>query len=211
MLPPQALLAAAAQIAVAVAVRNLPWWQVLLAGHLVGGVMANNLTAALHECCHFLVFRTPAYNKYLSFVINCPLGIPAATGFRKYHLDHHSDMVRGAVCAGRIARRGMCCDAQRQRSTQAGVQRDVSGCRKEASDKGEGLTSTHTTHTATAQGVEHVDVDVPTWLEASYIGNTLAKMVYCVVFMACYSVRPLVVSPKPVGECAAPLSQGCWV
>lgn len=90
----QALVASVAQVAVAVYVRNWAWWQVILAGHVVGGVMANNLTAALHECCHYLIFRTPSYNKYLSYVINCPLGIPAAVGFRKYHLEHHSDMVR---------------------------------------------------------------------------------------------------------------------
>ncbi len=84
----------AAHMSIAVAVRNSPLWLLVLTAWTVGGTAYNNLTAALHECCHYLIFRRPAHNKWFALVINLPMVVPAAVSFRKYHLEHHSDMVR---------------------------------------------------------------------------------------------------------------------
>lgn len=95
----------AAHVCIAVAVRRWPLWMLAVTAWLVGGTAYNNLTAALHECCHYLIFRRPVHNKWFALVINLPMVVPAAASFRKYHLEHHSDMVRRIVVAGG----GWCC------------------------------------------------------------------------------------------------------
>lgn len=82
------------QVVMAWAVRDQPWWKVLVAAYVVGGTASQNLFTAQHELSHFLAFRTPLYNKVLSIASNCPLVVPTATSFRKYHQEHHSHLVR---------------------------------------------------------------------------------------------------------------------
>lgn len=81
-------------VATAFIVRNWSVAQLFIAAWLIGGTCNQNLMCAQHELSHFLAFRKPAYNKILSVVSNMPLAIPMATAFRKYHQEHHSDMVR---------------------------------------------------------------------------------------------------------------------
>lgn len=83
----------ALQVAMAYAVRDLSWWKVLVAAYVVGGTASQNLFCAQHELSHFLAFRTPLYNRILSLASNCPLVVPMATAFRKYHQEHHSHLV----------------------------------------------------------------------------------------------------------------------
>ena len=73
-------------------VRDAPWWKVALAAYAIGGTASQNLFCAQHELSHFLAFKTPLYNRILSFASNCPLAIPMATAFRKYHQEHHSHL-----------------------------------------------------------------------------------------------------------------------
>ena len=73
-------------------VRDAPWWKVLLAAYAIGGTASQNLFCAQHELSHLLAFRTPLYNRILSFASNCPLAVPMATAFRKYHQEHHSHL-----------------------------------------------------------------------------------------------------------------------
>ena len=94
------------QVAVAWAVREAPWWKVLVAAYVVGGTASQNLFTAQHELSHFLAFRTPLYNKVLSIVSNCPLVVPTATSFRKYHQEHHSHLVRPCPVPWRVLQRG---------------------------------------------------------------------------------------------------------
>ncbi|KAK9914834.1 hypothetical protein WJX75_001152 [Coccomyxa subellipsoidea] len=82
----------ALQVAMAYAVRDLSWWKVLVAAYVVGGTASQNLFCAQHELSHFLAFRTPLYNRILSLASNCPLVVPMATAFRKYHQEHHSHL-----------------------------------------------------------------------------------------------------------------------
>ena len=83
----------AVQVAMAYAVRDVSWWKVLVAAYVVSGTASQNLFTAQHELSHFLAFRKPLYNKILSLASNCPLVVPMATSFRKYHQEHHSHLV----------------------------------------------------------------------------------------------------------------------
>ena len=83
----------AVQVAMAYAVRDASWWKVLVAAYVVSGTASQNLFTAQHELSHFLAFRKPLYNKILSLASNCPLVVPMATSFRKYHQEHHSHLV----------------------------------------------------------------------------------------------------------------------
>ena len=47
------------------------------------------------------------------------------------------------------------------------------------------------------QGVDGGDVDLPTLLEASYVAGFAAKMVWGLLYLIIYGVRPLLVRPKP--------------
>lgn len=118
-------------------VRDAPWWKVAVAAYAIGGTASQNLFCAQHELSHFLAFRRPLYNRILSFASNCPLAVPMATAFRKYHQEHHSHL-----------------------------------------------------------GVDGWDVDLPTRVEASVVGNGAAKLLWCFAYQAIYGVRPLLVRPK---------------
>ncbi|CAK0780311.1 hypothetical protein CVIRNUC_005008 [Coccomyxa viridis] len=82
----------AVQVAMAYAVKDASWWKVLVAAYVVSGTASQNLFTAQHELSHFLAFRKPLYNKILSLASNCPLVVPMATSFRKYHQEHHSHL-----------------------------------------------------------------------------------------------------------------------
>lgn len=85
----------AVTIATAFFVRDAPWWKVWLAAYAIGGTASQNLFCAQHELSHFLAFKRPVLNRVLSFASNCPLVVPMATAFRKYHQEHHSHLVSG--------------------------------------------------------------------------------------------------------------------
>lgn len=81
------------QVVMAYIVRDMSWWKVLVAAYVVSGTASQNLFCAQHELSHFLAFKKPVYNRILSLLSNCPLVVPMATAFRKYHQEHHSHLV----------------------------------------------------------------------------------------------------------------------
>lgn len=81
------------QVVMAYAVRDMSWLKVVVAAYVVSGTASQNLFCAQHELSHFLAFRKPIYNRILSLASNCPLVVPMATAFRKYHQEHHSHLV----------------------------------------------------------------------------------------------------------------------
>ena len=97
------------QVVMAWYVRDMPWWKVMLAAYVVSGTASQNLFTAQHELSHFLAFRTPLYNRILSLASNCPLVIPTATAFRKYHQEHHSHLVRMHALAPTGEALPLCC------------------------------------------------------------------------------------------------------
>lgn len=90
----QVLAVVALQCVMAWAVRDMAWWKVVALAYLVGGSASQNLFCAQHELSHFLAHRRLVVNRALSLISNCPLVVPMATAFRKYHQEHHSHLVR---------------------------------------------------------------------------------------------------------------------
>jgi sphingolipid delta-4 desaturase len=81
------------QIGMAYFMRNASWTSIFVLGYIISGTCNQNLFCAQHELSHFLALKKPAHNKVLSILSNCPLVVPSATTFRKYHQEHHSHLV----------------------------------------------------------------------------------------------------------------------
>ena len=79
----------AVQVAAAVALKDVPWWGVLLAAYLFGAFADHALWTLIHDCTHNLVFRCSRNNALLQMLANLPIVFPAAISFRKYHMLHH--------------------------------------------------------------------------------------------------------------------------
>ena len=79
----------AAQLLTAWALRDQPWWLVVLVAWLFGGVVNQSLLLAIHELSHNLAFDRPWKNRLFAVFINLPVGVPVAETFRYYHLLHH--------------------------------------------------------------------------------------------------------------------------
>jgi hypothetical protein len=217
------------QVAMAYYVADMPWWKVLLAAYVVSGTASQNLFTAQHELSHYLAFRTPLYNRILSLASNCPLVVPTATAFRKYHQEHHSHLVRArlpsaphypavlsACCAWvsdlecralHCATLGTCHNDLKSRAGHLLMrpwQKAACPCCAEAVAGGASecmcaRLGGGVTAGMRAQGVDGWDVDLPTFLEANYITSTLAKVLWVFVYIAVYGLRPIIIRPKPIG------------
>ena len=80
----------AAQLGLAFALREAPWWLIVLLAYGVGGVINQTLMLAIHELSHNLAFRKPWQNRAFAMFVNLPIGVPVAETFRYYHLLHHT-------------------------------------------------------------------------------------------------------------------------
>src|SRR6478752_1463190 len=79
-----------AQLGLAFALRDAPWWLLVLVAYGVGGVINQALLLAIHELSHNLAFRRPWHNRAFAVFVNLPVGVPVAETFRYYHLLHHT-------------------------------------------------------------------------------------------------------------------------
>lgn len=77
------------QLATAYALRDAPWWWILVVAYAFGGVLNQALLLAIHELSHNLAFRKPIGNRLFAIFVNLPVGVPVAETFRYYHLLHH--------------------------------------------------------------------------------------------------------------------------
>jgi sphingolipid delta-4 desaturase len=127
----------AVQLATAYALRDAPWWLIVLVAYSFGGVLSQALLLAIHELSHNLAFKRPWQNRWFAVFINLPIGVPVAETFRYYHLLHHHQ-----------------------------------------------------------QGVEGVDTDLPTELEARFARGRLRKALWLAFQGFAYALRPLLVHPK---------------
>lgn len=80
----------AAQLGLAVVLRDTPWWAMLLIAYLVGAVIDHGLFVLIHECAHNLLFRKRSLNTLAGILANVPSLIPSSVSFKRYHLKHHS-------------------------------------------------------------------------------------------------------------------------
>ena len=97
---PWTLLFAAAfvalQLLLAWWVKDQPWWVAVLLAVGVGAFVIHGLNCVIHEATHNLVFRGSPRNKAIGIFATLPCLVPAACGFRHYHLLHHREFgVRG--------------------------------------------------------------------------------------------------------------------
>ncbi|RYZ07072.1 MAG: fatty acid desaturase [Myxococcales bacterium] len=85
------------QLGLAYALRDAPWWALLLVAYGVGGVINQALLLAIHELSHNLAFKKPLYNRAFALFVNLPVGVPVAETFRYYHLLHHTHQGDGEL------------------------------------------------------------------------------------------------------------------
>ena len=84
------LLSVSLQIAIARVCSGLPWYLFVPAAYTFGATLNHSLFLAIHEMSHNLAFESPAYNKILSVIANCPIGFPYCATFKDFHMQHHT-------------------------------------------------------------------------------------------------------------------------
>ena len=84
------LVALQVAIGIGLAYVHAPWWAIVIVAYVVGAFANHALFVLIHDYSHNLVFRTSNANRLGSIVANVAIVFPAAIGFRKYHLLHHS-------------------------------------------------------------------------------------------------------------------------
>ena len=79
------------QLSVAYVMRNADILNLLVAAYCIGGTCNHSLALAMHELAHNLAFGCSKLkaNRFLAYFANFPIGFPAASSFKKYHLLHH--------------------------------------------------------------------------------------------------------------------------
>lgn len=66
------------------------WWLALLVAYFVGAFANHSLYVIIHEATHNLIFANRRLNNVAAIVADLPNVVPAAIGFRLFHLKHHS-------------------------------------------------------------------------------------------------------------------------
>src|ERR1700754_3546040 len=79
-----------AQCALAVAVKDQPWWVVIVVAYLLGAFADHSLFVMIHECAHHLLFKSRAANRLSGILANLPQLFPSSVSFERYHIKHHS-------------------------------------------------------------------------------------------------------------------------
>jgi len=61
----------------------------LLTAWIIGGAASHALSLMTHEVSHNLVFKTKEANEYFGIFCNIGMGLPSASTFKRYHMEHH--------------------------------------------------------------------------------------------------------------------------
>ena len=69
-----------------------PWWAILLRAYCVGAFFNHALFTFVHEAAHDNIFKKKIWNRIWGIVCNVAQGFPSASGFKTFHLIHHSNM-----------------------------------------------------------------------------------------------------------------------
>ncbi|CAI5780627.1 delta(4)-desaturase C4-monooxygenase DES2-like [Podarcis lilfordi] len=72
-------------------VKGLPWKWVFFWAYAFGGCVNHSLALAIHDISHNVPFgnNKAKWNRFFGMFANLPIGVPYATSFKKYHVDHH--------------------------------------------------------------------------------------------------------------------------
>lgn len=79
----------AAQVGIALAIRNVPWWVLALVAYTIGAVINCGVLNMIHEASHNLIFRSRRWNRVAAYVANLGAFSPYVETFYHYHLPHH--------------------------------------------------------------------------------------------------------------------------
>jgi sphingolipid delta-4 desaturase len=85
------VLAASAQLALAMAVSHGPWWVMLLTAYFIGTAINIMLFQLGHECTHGLVFKKSSWNRHLFTYTTLPMFMSGHHTWWMEHLVHHND------------------------------------------------------------------------------------------------------------------------
>ena len=66
-----------------------PWYIWAFCCCTICATMNNSLPLAFHEISHNLGAKKMWHNRVLAIIANLPMAIPAASTFRRYHIEHH--------------------------------------------------------------------------------------------------------------------------
>ena len=80
------------QFALAYALRDRPWWIIILTAYAVGAFANHSMYVMIHECAHNLLFVNRSLNRVAAILADLPNVVPAAVSFAGYHLKHHAFM-----------------------------------------------------------------------------------------------------------------------
>lgn len=69
--------------------QGAPWYTWLFCCYTISGAINHMMTLAMHELSHNLGAKGVTPNRFLAIFANLPMGIPAASSFKRYHLEHH--------------------------------------------------------------------------------------------------------------------------
>lgn len=67
----------------------MSWPVFFLIAYVYGGTVSHSLSLMTHELSHNLIFKGKSANEYFAIFCNMGMGIPAATTFKRYHMEHH--------------------------------------------------------------------------------------------------------------------------
>ena len=85
-----ALVALQSGVAILIARRHVPVWEMLLVAYTLGAIVDHALWALIHEATHRLIFAHSSTNAAAGMMANLPLLVPGYAHFHRYHLRHHS-------------------------------------------------------------------------------------------------------------------------
>lgn len=84
------VVAVLAQFGVAWALRESPWWLILLVAYAFGAFVNHAMYVMIHEATHGLIFKRRTPNNLAAILAGTVNVVPTSMSFREYHLKHHA-------------------------------------------------------------------------------------------------------------------------
>ncbi|KAL8828932.1 MAG: hypothetical protein Q9191_002302 [Dirinaria sp. TL-2023a] len=163
----------ALQLGCALLLRNTPILSppFLLTAYIVGATANQNLFLSIHEISHNLAFRNPLANRLFAIFANLPIGLPYSAAFRVNEQTPFPSPHSHKPIHGPETRADFSCSKNKK--------------------------PYHLTHHKSL-GVDGLDTDLPTALEAFFLDSVLGKAFFCTFQILFYAIRPMMVYQLPL-------------
>jgi sphingolipid 4-desaturase/C4-monooxygenase len=86
---PYVILLVFAQLVAAYLTKYMSWPVYFIVAYAFGGTITHSLSLMNHELSHGNLFKSKKMNEYFAMFCNTGMGIPSATTFKRYHMEHH--------------------------------------------------------------------------------------------------------------------------